>query len=123
MPTDRQTDGQSGRQTDNDDRWTQPVTLPLVHVHGVKTNRELDYNTIKFVPYWASIQLMFGFNTSIALIFYILYVLEHVTKDRKNIENEKRCRNGVPRSRKTRKDMSEGKCTKPHPSLHFFTIE
>ena len=98
MPTDRQTDGQSGRQTDNDDRWTQPVTLPLVHVQGVKTNRELDYNTIKFVPYWASIQLMFGFNTSIALIFYILYVLEHVTKDRKNIENEKRCRNGVPRS-------------------------
>ena len=90
MPTDRQTGGQSDRQTDNDDRWTQPVTLPLVHVHGVKTNSELDYNTIKFVPYWASIQLMFGFNTSIALIFYILYVLERVTKDRKKALKMKR---------------------------------
>ena len=81
--TDRQMDRVTDRQTDNNDRWTQPVTLPLVHVHGVKTNSELDYNTIKFVPYWASIQLMFGFNTSIALIFYILYVLERVSKDRK----------------------------------------
>ena len=79
---DRVTD----RQTGNDDRWTQPVTLPLVHVHGVKTNSELDYNTIKFVPYWASIHLMFGFNTSIALIFYMFYVLEHVTEDRKTLK-------------------------------------
>ena len=46
-----------------------------------------------------------------------------VTKERKIIKNEKRCRNGVPKSAQTRKDKSDGKYTKPHPSLHLFTKE
>jgi len=36
-------------------------------------------------------------------------------------ENEKRCRNGVPQSTRTR--ISDGKYTKPHPSLHLSTKE
>ena len=42
-------------------------------------------------------------------------------QERKIIKNEKRCRNGVPKSTQTRKDKSDGKYTKLHPSLHFFT--
>ena len=33
----------------------------------------------------------------------------------------KRCRNGVQKSTQTRKDESDSKYTKPHPSLHLFT--
>ena len=34
---------------------------------------------------------------------------------------ENRCRNGMPKGTQTRKDKSDGKSTKPHPSLHHFT--
>ena len=44
-------------------------------------------------------------------------------QERKIIKNEKRCRNGVPKSMRTRKVKSDGKYTKPHPSLHLFTKE
>ena len=44
-------------------------------------------------------------------------------QERKIIKNEKRCRNGVPKSTQTRKDKSDGKYTKPHSSLHLFTKE
>ena len=44
-------------------------------------------------------------------------------QERKIIKNERRCRNGVPKSTQTRKDKSDGKYTKPHPSLHLFTKE
>ena len=37
--------------------------------------------------------------------------------------NEKRHRNRVPKGVQTRKDKSDGKYTKPYPSLHLFTIE
>ena len=40
-------------------------------------------------------------------------------QERKIIKNEKRCRNGVPKSTQTRKNKSDGKYTKPHPSLHL----
>lgn len=36
-------------------------------------------------------------------------------------EKWKRCRNDVPKSTQTMKDKSDGKNTKPHPSLHLFT--
>ena len=39
-------------------------------------------------------------------------------QERKIIKNEKRCRNGVPKSTQTRKDKSDGN-TKPCPSLHL----
>ena len=34
-------------------------------------------------------------------------------------KNEKRCRNGVPKSTQTRKDKSDGKYTKPHHPIIF----
>ena len=37
--------------------------------------------------------------------------------------NEKRHRNRVLKGVQTRKDKSDGKYTKPYPSLHLFTIE
>ena len=43
----------------------------------------------------------------------------HVRK--KIIKNERRCRNGVPKCMQTRKDKSDGKYTKPHPSLHLYS--
>ena len=44
-------------------------------------------------------------------------------RERKIIKNEKRCRYGMPKSTQIRKDKSDGKYTKPHPSLHLFTKE
>ena len=41
-------------------------------------------------------------------------------QERKIIKNEKRCRNGVPKSTQTRKDKSDGKYTKPLP--YIFTL-
>ena len=38
-------------------------------------------------------------------------------QERKIIKNEKRCRNGVPKSTQTRKDKSDGKYTKPRPYI------
>ena len=46
-----------------------------------------------------------------------------VIQERKIIKNERRCRNGVPKSTQTRKDKSDGKYTKLHPSLHLFPKE
>ena len=39
---------------------------------------------------------------------------------KKNIKNEKKCRNGMPKSTQTRKDKSDGKYTKPRP--YIFTL-
>ena len=44
----------------------------------------------------------------------------HSHQERKIIKNEKGCRNAVPKSTQTRKDKSDGKYTKPHPSQHLF---
>ena len=41
-------------------------------------------------------------------------------QERKIIKNEKRCRNGVPKSIQTRKDKSDSKYTKPFP--YIFTV-
>ena len=38
-------------------------------------------------------------------------------QERKIIKNEKRCRNGMPKSTQTRKDKSDGKYTKPRPYI------
>ena len=38
-------------------------------------------------------------------------------QERKIIKNERRCRNGVPKSTQTRKDKSDGKYTKPCPYI------
>ena len=48
---------------------------------------------------------------------------KHTYTKRKIIKNEKRYRNGVPKSTRKRKDKSDGKYTKPHSSLHLFTKE
>jgi len=53
-----------------------------------------------------------------AMPFNSVYV--YLLQERKN---EKRCRNGVPKSTQTRKDKSDGKYTKPYPSQHLFTKE
>ena len=39
---------------------------------------------------------------------------------KENIKNEKKCRNGMPKSTQTRKDKSDGKYTKPRP--YIFTL-
>ena len=49
-------------------------------------------------------------------------VAENINKklqkqERKVIKNEKRCRNGVPKSTQTRKDKHDGKYTKPLPCI------
>ena len=41
-------------------------------------------------------------------------------QERKIIKNEKRCRNGVPKSTQTRRDKSDSKYTKPLP--YIFTV-
>ena len=46
------------------------------------------------------------------------YTYVYLLQERKSIKNEKRCRNGVPKSTQTRKDKSDGisyngKYTKP----------
>ena len=38
-------------------------------------------------------------------------------QERKIIKNEKRCRNGVPKSTQTRKNKSDGKYTEPRPYI------
>ena len=47
----------------------------------------------------------------------------YIYKERKIIKNEKRCRNGVPKSTRTRKDKSDGKYTKIRKNKIFISEE
>jgi len=49
--------------------------------------------------------------------------LAYLDKKQERKITEKRCKNGMPKSTQTRKDKSDDKYTKPHPSLHNFTKE
>ena len=57
-------------------------------------------------------------NTHVPYIYIYKHI--YIYKKEKSLKM-KRCRNGMPKSTRTRKDRSDGKYTKPHPSLHLFT--